>query len=53
MEWTAWARRIVAGSASDRADMPDLALGHQFRHRADGVLDGRIRADAVLVVEVE
>jgi hypothetical protein len=31
----------------------DLALGHQLGQRADGVLDRRVRVDAVLVVEVD
>ena len=33
--------------------MPDLALGDQLGQRADGVLDRRVRVDAVLVVEVD
>jgi len=31
----------------------DLALGHQLGQGADGVLDGRVRVDPVLVVEVD
>lgn len=33
--------------------MAHLALGDQFGQRADGLLDGRVRVDAVLVVEVD
>src|SRR6059058_907763 len=36
-----------------QADVADLALGHQFGEGADGVLDGRVRVDSVLVVEVD
>ena len=34
-------------------DVQDLSLGHQFGEGADGVLDGSVRVDAVLVVEVD
>lgn len=33
--------------------MAHLAFGDQFGQRADGLLDGRVRVDAVLVVEVD
>ncbi len=36
-----------------QADMADLALGHQFGEFPDGLLDGRVRVDAVLVVQVD
>ncbi|GAB3837997.1 hypothetical protein GCM10027610_041080 [Dactylosporangium cerinum] len=36
-----------------QADVPDLALLHQPRERAHGVLDGGARVDAVLVVQVD
>jgi len=35
------------------ADVQDLALGHQLCEGADGVLDGSVRVDPVLVVEVD
>ena len=51
--WTAWARRIVSGSRLGQADVQDLAFGDQFGERGDGFLDGGVRVDAVLVVQVD
>ena len=51
--WTAWARRMVSDPGLGQADVADLALGHEFGQGADGVLDGRVRVDPVLVVEVD
>jgi len=36
-----------------QSDVVDLALGNQFRQGTDGVLDGRVRVDPVLVVQVD
>ncbi len=33
--------------------MENLSLGHQLGERADGVLNGGVRVDPVLVVEVD
>jgi hypothetical protein len=41
------------GRGLGKADVQDLALGHQFGQGADGVLDRRVRVDPVLVVEVD
>ena len=41
------------GAGLGEADVADLALLHQFGHRADGLLDRRVGVDAVLVVEVD
>ena len=51
--WTACARRIVAGAASRQPEVSDLAVLHELRHRADGLLDRDLGVDAVLVVEVD
>jgi hypothetical protein len=45
-------------SGSDRGrlgqtEVADLARLHELRHRADGLLDGDIGIDAVLVIEVD
>jgi hypothetical protein len=53
MGWTAWARLIVAGPASDRPMCRTLPSGDQLGQGADGVLDGGVRVDPVLVVEVD
>jgi hypothetical protein len=45
------AERLGAGLG--QADVPDLAFGHQLGDGADGLLDGRVGVDAVLVVEVD
>jgi hypothetical protein len=52
--------RVHGVGAADRcrrglgqADVQDLALGHQFGEGANGVLDGSVRVDPVLVVEVD
>ena len=41
------------GAGLGQADVADLALGDQLGQRADGVLDGRVRVDPVLVVQVD
>ena len=41
------------GAGLGQADVPDLALGDQLGQGADGVLDGRVRVDPVLVVQVD
>ena len=41
------------GAGLGQADVQDLALGDQLGQGADGVLDGRVRVDPVLVVEVD
>ena len=41
------------GAGFGQADVADLALGHQLGERADGVLDGCVRVDPVLVVQVD
>ena len=41
------------GAGLRQADVQHLALGHQLGERADGLLDRRVRVDAVLVVEVD
>ena len=52
--------RVDGVGAADRvrpglgqADVADLALGDELGQGADGVLDRRVRVDAVLVVEVD
>ena len=45
------ADRVRAGLG--QADVQDLALGDQLGQRADGLLDGRVRVDPVLVVEID
>jgi hypothetical protein len=50
------ARRARGGwsrAGLGQADVADLALGDQLGQRADGVLDRRVRVDAVLVVQVD
>ena len=42
-----------AGASLGQADVPDLALGDQIGQGADGLLDGRVRVDPVLVVQVD
>jgi hypothetical protein len=34
-------------------DVADLALDDQLRQGADGLLDGRVRVDPVLVVQID
>jgi hypothetical protein len=41
------------GPGLGQPDVQDLSLGHQFGEDADGVLDGSVRVDPVLVVEVD
>ena len=41
------------GPGRGQADVADLALGDELGDRADGVLDRRVRVDAVLVVQVD
>jgi len=36
-----------------QADVADLAFCDEISERADGVLDGRVRVDTVLVVQVD
>jgi hypothetical protein len=31
----------------------DLSVGHQLGQGADGVLDGRVRVDPMLVIEID
>ena len=50
---TACARRIVSGAASLSPMWRTLPSRHQLGQRADGLLDRRVRVDAVLVVEVD
>ena len=50
---TATARRIVRLSGLRQAEVADLAFGDELGHRSDGVLDGHLGVDAVLVVEVD
>ncbi len=50
---TAWARRTVSGAASERPEIADLALLDELGHGSDGLLDGHVRVDAMLVVEVD
>ena len=40
------------GSGLGKADVQNLALGHELGESADGVLDRRVGVDTVLVVEV-
>ena len=41
------------GPGLGQADVADLALRDQLGEGADGVLDGRVRVDPVLVVQVD
>src|SRR5438105_15439514 len=41
------------GSCFGEPDVADLALVDELRHRADRVLDGRVRIDAMLIVEID
>jgi hypothetical protein len=41
------------GPCLGQADVADLALGDQVGQGADGLLDGRVRVDPVLVVQVD
>jgi hypothetical protein len=41
------------GAGLGQADVADLALGDQLGQGADGVLDGGLRVDPVLVVQVD
>jgi hypothetical protein len=41
-----------AGAGLGQADVADLALGDQAGQGAGGLLDGRVRVDPVLVVQV-
>jgi hypothetical protein len=47
------ASAICAGTGLGQADVKHLALGDQLGQRADGLLDGRVRVDPVLVVQVD
>ena len=42
-----------AGAGLGQADVADLAFGDQFGQGADRLLDGRVRIDTVLVVQVD
>ena len=53
MGWTACARRIVAGAASDRPMYRDLAGADLVGQRPDGLLDRHGGVHAVLIVEVD
>ena len=48
-----WARRMVAGDASDRPRYLTLPASYELGHGSDGVLDRGFGVDAVLVVEVD
>ena len=41
------------GAGLGQADVQDLSFGHKLGQGADGVLDGRVGVDPVLVVEVD
>ena len=41
------------GTGLGQTDVSDLALGDQLGHAADGVLDGGLRIDPVLVIQVD
>ena len=41
------------GAGLGQPDVADLALGDELGQRADGILDGRVRVDPVLVVQVD
>ena len=41
------------GCGFGQADVQDLALGDQFGDRGGGFLDGGVRVDPVLVVQVD
>ena len=41
------------GAGLGQPDVADLALGDELRQGADGVLDGGLRIDAVLVVQID
>ena len=51
--WTASARRIVSGAGLGEPEVAHLPGSDELGHRADGLLDRRVRVDAVLVVEVD
>src|SRR5205085_3098087 len=41
------------GSCLGKPEVADLALGDELRHGADRVLDGRVRINAMLIVEID
>jgi hypothetical protein len=41
------------GAGLGQPDVADLALGDELGQRTDGVLDGRVRVDPVLVVQID
>ncbi|SHY07700.1 Uncharacterised protein [Mycobacteroides abscessus subsp. abscessus] len=41
------------GRSLRQPDIPNLPLLNQLGHRPDGVLDGDIRVDTMLVVEID
>ena len=41
------------GASLGQPDVADLARGDELGQGADGVLDGRLRIDAVLVVQID
>jgi len=43
----------VAGPASDNPDVADLAFRDELGQSTDGPIDGRVRIDPVLVVQVD
>ena len=51
--WTAWARRMVSGPASDRPMWRILPSVTSSASAPDRLLDRRVRIDPVLVVEVD
>ena len=53
MGWTFAARRMRRRRRLGQAEVAHLPRLDQLGHRADGVLDRRLRIDAVLVVEVD
>ncbi len=52
MGWT-WRLAQGGGGGLGEAEMEDLACFDQARHGADGVFDGSIGIDAMLVVEID
>ena len=53
MGWTLCARRYGRRRGLRQAQVAHLPQLHQFRHRAHGLLDGSVRIDAMLVVQID